>query len=166
MKKESLKTRIIQIAAMTFALAFGGGLLWLTVPDLHIWWKVDNYRSISGMVTHTEIDKVRRQAGKNQRWTEWRPIIHYAYTVQTQRYTGRDQLNHMESAEAANKALHEYRSGTAIAVYYDPDHPSISLMFKENVSLWGNVLGALLGLFCLWAFGVGVKTMYQERKQA
>ena len=128
-----------------------------------------DWPTTQGVIVSSEIQSIsrtrestRRQRKKFgvrrvKRYTVYRPLVTYRYTVNGQTYTqrnldvnGSSEYRKQSSAEAI---LEKYPVGQEVTVYYDPDNPRDALLEP------GEDRGSVLLFFVVGMFMLGVAGM-------
>jgi len=130
----------IFIVGRLFPLSFGlGSLIFL---GFGLWainkgMQSENWDKGTATVTSSEIEKTESRSkdaqGFTRTSTSYSVRVQYAYTVEGSSYEGNTvgfgTMSHNERSDAQEE-LKSYPKGKTIDVYYDPEHPSDSVLKK------------------------------------
>lgn len=106
----------------------------------------EEWPSVEGIVTHSELNKSRDSDGKDM----YSANIQYRYSVDGKEYTDgsiqtMDGSTSMKSS--VKKTVKKYAVGTQVRVYYDPEFPNTAVL-EPGTSLMFGILLKLPLAFC------------------
>jgi hypothetical protein len=103
----------------------------------------ESYLPVEAIVIDSEV----RNTNTNKN-NEYYPFITYSYVIKGNRYESSTMQLYIQETynnyEQANAILINYKQGTIITAYYDPNEPSSAILINGKPPLYG----LIIGLFC------------------
>jgi hypothetical protein len=117
----------VQFAIGAVLCSFACGLGLVVRAALRRASESEAWPQVDGLVLESAVATVR-DGGRQM----YRPVIRYRYEVDGERYEGnrikRAALEEFRKYSRARAMLDQYRSGSQIAVHYDPERPGVAVL--------------------------------------